>query len=209
MNSNDSKVFSESLRATYDMYGKSLSKPVADMYWNALVRFEIDVVLNALSSHVQNPDKGQYVPKPADLILAIEGSGQDRGMLAWSKVVDAIKRQGPHKSVTFDDPLIHAVITDMGGWIEINTVTDEELPFRAMAFEKLYKAKSVPGREVGHQSRLCGSSEAHNEREGYICPTPLLIGDAEKASLVYQTGSKSSNQQVTKMKSVGDLLKLT
>ncbi len=109
-----------------------------DIYWQVLKQYELEDVQNAFQSHIQNPDCGQFLPKPADIVRLIEGSGETKALLAWAKVERAVIQIGSYQSVVFDDPLIHAVIEDMGGWVKLCSMKNEQMPFYANEFQKRY-----------------------------------------------------------------------
>jgi hypothetical protein len=177
------------------LYGKPMSEQLIDIYWQALQAFSFREAFNA---HVRNPDTGQYLPKPADVVRYIEGSGITQALQAWSQVVRTIRSVGCYESVVFDDPIIHAVIEDMGGWLQLCKVTEKDLPFRAQEFEKRYQGYIV---HPPHQfpKQLAGLIESCNHLQGYPKEDPLLIGDIAQAHQIYQQGY-ASNGDVSPLK---------
>ncbi|MBR8748713.1 hypothetical protein IX317_000372 [Fusobacterium sp. DD29] len=64
-------------------------------------------------------------------------------LTAKKKIKDAIGLVGVYNSVAFDDPVIHLVIRDIGGWITLCKMDYEELEsFLKWDLPKLYKAYS-------------------------------------------------------------------
>lgn len=170
------------------MYGKSVSPGVLDLAFQALRRYELSDISRALSRHLNDPDAGQFAPKPADVVRNLDGSKETRAMLAWSKVEKAIRRVGSYQSVVFDDPIIHAVIQDMGGWCDLNKITEDETPFKAREFEKRYQGYALrPPSE--YPRTLSGIFEATNRLNGHKTQPPVLLGNKDRAVLVYQNGS--------------------
>ena len=49
-------------------YGTELNKMALKIYWDALREFEVDPVLEAIRSHIKDPENGRFMPKPADII---------------------------------------------------------------------------------------------------------------------------------------------
>jgi hypothetical protein len=170
-----------------ELHGKSISGALTEIYWQTLKEFEWQDVERAFQSHIHNPDCGQYFPKPADIVRFIEGNGETKALQAWAKVEHAIHQVGRYESLSFDDPLIHAVLEDMGGWIKLCSVTLDELPFRANEFQKRYMGFVIkkPNR---HPRYLCGIAEGENAKNGYAVKPPLLIGDPKKAEQVMISG---------------------
>ena len=111
--------FAKTLLAVADYYGKELSTGVVDLYWQGLREYDLDAVRRALWAHARNPDTGQFMPKIADVAKVMQGRTSDQAAVAWSKVDQAVRRVGTYQCVVFDDPVIHRVIADMGGWVHI------------------------------------------------------------------------------------------
>ena len=173
------------LAAAFAIYGRDVSPGIAELYWNALQRFDLEDIRKAISMHVQNPDNGQFVPKPADLIRCLEGTSGSAAMIAWSRVEKAIRHIGPYRTVVFDDPGIHAAISDMGGWISLNNVSLDELPFIAKEFEKRYQGYKMQGGPREYPRELIGIAQAENEQAGRNVESPVLIGERGKAEKLY------------------------
>lgn len=202
MQDDESTKFADLLTAAMAYYGKEASKFMLSIFWDALKRFEFDEVSRALSLHAQNPDNGQWSPKVADIVKMIEGSTQTQGMKAWAKVNAAIGSVGKMQSVVFDDPLIHAVIAEMGGWYALCCSMAEEMPFKAREFEKRYQGYRVRREVPAFSPFLIGGHEADNRANGYPNRTkPILIGDPEKAQLVLERGIEQPSIRITDGKS--------
>lgn len=187
------EAFQLMLERTADMYGKGKPEPsLLRTYFEALKRFSLDDIRQGLSRHIGDPDQGQFMPKPADIIRNIDGNTQTQAELAWTKVDQAIRRVGPWQTVVFDDPIIHAVIADMGGWVHLCNVKTEEYPFRHNEFSKRYRGYS--GRDVVQAARkLIGITESENQQRNMAhTQAPVLIGDISKAKLLLETGLDST-----------------
>lgn len=179
--------FAEVWTQCWDFYGKSVTEGTLRLAFEALKRYELKDITIGLTRHMNDPDAGQFFPKPADVVRNIDGSKSSRAMLAWSKVDKAIRSVGHYRSVVFDDPIIHCVIADMGGWIGLNSITEEEMPFRAREFEKRYQGYVM--RPISEYPRkMIGVAEAHNSSKGHKVEPPVLIGDSNLAESVYRLG---------------------
>ncbi len=170
-----------------ELYGKNISSQLIDIYWQVLKKYELHDVQCAFQAHVKNPDCGQFFPKPADIVRFIEGSGETKALMAWAKVDRAIVQVGRYQSVVFDDPLIHVVIENMGGWVKLCAMNNEQMPFNANEFQKRYMGyvNKTPER---HPKYLFGLSECENNKNGYEIQPPILIGNTEKAIEVLKAG---------------------
>lgn len=197
MRTNDFDAFGQMLVAVGDLYGKTMSEFALGLYFNALKEFDLAAVRQAFDRYVKNPDSGQFMPKPADLIRMMQGSSLDASMAAWSKVDRAIRQVGTYASVVFDDPLIHRVIADMGGWVQLGTKSEDEWPFVQRDFQNFYKGYAHRNEKPEYDPVLIGLANQHNASEGYAKSPPKLIGDAMQAQQVMLGGTSTQLQVVS------------
>lgn len=188
MNAQDKNSFAEMMASLGEYYGKTVSQSLVSMYWQGLEKYDLTALREAFNRHVNNPDSGQYMPKIADVSRMLGGTSNDRALVAWSKVDKAVRHVGPYRSVAFDDPIIHRVIVEMGGWISLNEKKTDEWPFIAKEFENRYRGYAMRGETPEYQPFLTGISDAHNAKEGFKVEHPMLIGNAEKAQEVMRLG---------------------
>ncbi len=184
MKREDYEKFVSCLIGCAEISDKQLSKQAILIYWNALKHLEIAVVVDAFNRHIVNPDFGQFMPKPADIIKLCSGSNHDSAMLAWSVVLVSIKTIGRYDSVVFDDRATMSVIREMGGWVAICKVDNDELPFKANEFQSRYKSYKTMGRSDSPR-KLIGVCESTNSSNGKLVSPPRLIGDIEKAKQIF------------------------
>ena len=199
MTNDDKREFWALLKGVHEFYKTDVSNFAAQVWWNACQGFSLEQVSKAFSAHLVDPKSGQFLPKPADIVKALSGTHEDRSLLAWGKVFDAMQRVGQYTSVAFDDQIIHAVISDLGGWPKLCAVTTDELPFVQKRFCDMHAAYGRSGGQMAYQRYLPGVHEVQNNALGYgkrIAP-PVLIGDAAKAQLVIENGSATGKTQFT------------
>lgn len=189
MDEQDKPAFAELLRGVSDFYGRDLSAFALGVWWEAMRPFEFAAVRMAMSRHVMNPDTGQFMPKPADVVRMLGGTTQDGALRAWAKVDRAVRVVGTWASVAFDDALIHRVLHDMGGWVGLSTKTEDEWPFVAREFENRYRGYAMRGERPDYPAVLIGMAEADCARRGFPADPPRLVGDAEAARRVMQGGT--------------------
>ncbi len=170
-----------------EIYGKAFTAVTIETYWNVLQSFEFAAVKQAVYLHLGNVDTGKYLPKPADLILAIQGSSATQALQAWSKVIKAAQQVGSYTSLAFDDALIHVVIQEMGGWQNLCKIEVKQLPFIAREFQERYRGYVIKNPK-SYPKYLVGLIESQNRSYGYLYPPPLLFGDQAKAQRVITTG---------------------
>lgn len=191
--------FVEILDAVAEQYGKTLSDGVKALYWQALNGYDLAAVREALSRHIKNPDSGMFMPKIADVIRMMQGSTQDSALSAWAKVDQAVRRVGTYNSVIFDDPLIHKVLHDMGGWMGLAQKSEDDWPFVAKEFENRYRGFKARN-EVGVYPRvMIGVFEASNGKQGFKSQPPILIGNKESAMQVAKGGSDKPSLQFSEV----------
>lgn len=202
MQSDDSKQFRRLLEGVFDFYGKSLSEFTLSVWWEAMRPFEFVAVKDALNRHAVNPDNGQFLPKPADVVKLLQGSSLDSALMAWAKVDRAVRQVGPYSSVVFDDPIIHRVIADMGGWVAFGNVTEEEWPFKAKEFENRYRGYRMRP-QLDYPRRLIGIEEAENGRQGFNQDGRItMVGDREKCEAVAAGGTDQPLLGFTELKAI-------
>lgn len=202
MRTEDREAFAELLSQALGFYGQTVSPFALGVWWQACQGVELSQVRRALTAHAMDPERGQWAPKPADIVRQLKGTQADRSLIAWGKVMDAIKRVGAYQSVVFDDGAINAAIEDMGGWPNTCRTKEDELPFLQRRFTDLHRAYSARP-DAAFPSRLMGEHEAQNRQLGFPVRSPVLIGDAEKAQQVERLGSVGSKTAIT----AGDAVK--
>ena len=189
--------FLELMNGVGEYYGKAISDTLLDIYLDGLKQYDYQDLSRAIKLHLSNPDGGQFFPKIADITRHIGGGNQDKALVAWSKVDKAVRTVGSHRSIVFDDPVIHAVIQDMGGWIDFGMCDLSEWPFRQNEFIKRYKGFMDRG-GVGkdYPAKFLGSADMHNRQLGLVDNgrETVLIGDHSKAMDVLKLGGDSSKK---------------
>ncbi len=189
MTESDFDAFSKLIQATAEYFGKPLTGGVIGIYWQGLRDLEISELRAALNAHVQNPDVGQFMPKIADIRRMVSGTTQDSALVAWSKVDRAIRYVGTYADVVFDDPIIHRVIRDMGGWTTFGSKREDEWPFVAKEFENRYRGYRMRGEVPPYEPVLIGIAGAHNRKSGFDLEPPRLIGDPNRCERVLRGGT--------------------
>jgi hypothetical protein len=194
--------FLTTLTALSEMYKHELSDPLIELYWRGLVPYSIEGVEDAAARYMASPDDIQRMPRPGDLIRIMGGTTKDAALLAWTKVDRAVREVGTWYSVVFDDPTIHRVISDMGGWTRFEVTNDKEWPHVGREFENRYRALAMNRVESAYPSKLIGTGEAYNSQHGFEIAPPRVIGDVERARLTYAGGSR----EAIEMKSAAQLV---
>lgn len=163
MTDSDKMEFARLLMAAGEMYGKEISKELKRMYFDALRDLSIEQVSAALNAHINNPDAGQYFPKPADLRRNLIGTAKQqaaeidgRAAIAWADICQKIIRVGSYGKLQLEDKQALATVQAMGGWKQLCSSTTDELVWRQKEFLRMYETfertpvellpASLPGR---------------------------------------------------------------
>jgi hypothetical protein len=201
MKANDKQAFAQYMMGIGEIYNQNVSKQKVSLYWQLLSQYAWEDVKTALDAYMLNPDNGQFMPKPADIIKWLSGNTQDQALVAWTKVANAISHVGPYQTVVFDDAKIHVVLADMGGWIKFESLTLDAQPFVAKEFQVRYQ-QYVRRPPTTYPKKLVGKTEGQNMIHGFPIPKPVLIGDQDLAEKVYLSGADNVKQ----MKAIENLL---
>jgi hypothetical protein len=193
LQNNDLENFSKLIETVFLIYGKDVDS-VIDIYFNALSGYTFEKVKDALSKYIKNPDTGTYLPKPSDIIKILEGDSRQRSLAAWDKAFKSISRYGCNVSVIFDDEIIHAVISDMGGWISFCMEPNESnKKFIEKEFCRRYEYY-LNGWSVKYPKILYGILDTQNSSNGYKSNYLEIVGDKNKALEIY---GKQTNEGET------------
>lgn len=207
MNDQDKRAFKELITSVLAFYRQDASTFALQVWWAACEHYDMEQVRKALNAHAVDPERGQFCPKPADVVKALQGTKTDRARMAWGKAFDAMQRVGAYQSVAFDDPVIHAVIEDLGGWTKLCRSDLNELSYLEHRFCEAYRAYS--GRpDLSYPAKLIGEFESINRHEGRKVAPPVLIGNPQKAADVLRLGGSGSKTQFTLASDVVPVLQI-
>lgn len=174
-----------------------LSPTSLKLWFNAMKPFTVAAFEAALQNHILEPERGRFMPQPADLMAFLEGTSSDRGNLAWTKLETAVQRVGTYASVVFDDALIHRVVADMGGWMEFGRKTTDAWPFVKNEFVKRYRDYASRRASPDYQPVLVGILEAGNGQTGQVhTAPPMFVGDPHLCRLVMERGVREDLVQI-------------
>ena len=100
----------------------------------------------------------------------------DRALLAWGRVLAAIREHSGYRTVTFDDPLIMATIREIGGWVALCDQDTEQLSWTKKEFVKTYGAHTNLGTISSTAvAALPGILAQDASRKGFEPPKPIRI----------------------------------
>lgn len=198
MRESDFDEFVQMLSAESEIRGaKPMSEGALLLWWQRLSRFELGQVRRALERHAADAERGRFMPQPADLIWFLEGSATDKAAVAWGKAIDAASRVGAYTDVVFDDPVIHAVIEDLGGWPRFCRTETKDLSYQQHRFQQSYTAYADKG--AFDYPRMLPADRSPDEmyaRRGLRPPRPALIGDVAQCHEVASGGRLGGKSKI-------------
>lgn len=163
MKNEDKRAFFDLMMAAGEVYGREVTQPMAAIYFSALANVSIEQVQEAMMAHMQNPDSGQFFPKPADLIKQMTGTTkqqdaaiEDKAAIAWACIERDIRRIGSYGTLKLDDKQALATVKAMGGWQSICQTETSKMEWKRKEFIRMYETfermplealpSSLPGR---------------------------------------------------------------
>ena len=186
MTDDDIDRFGRLISDALGFYGQTVTTFGLGVWWQACQRFELELVAKALTAHAMDPDRGQWAPKPADLVRQLHGTSTDRSLIAWGKVMDAMQRVGAYASVDFGDRATHCAIEDMGGWAKLCRSSLDELQFVQKRFCDAHRAYGLRGEALRDVAYLIGAHEAENRVAGRRAQEPVRLGAAPAVARIAQ-----------------------
>jgi len=189
MNERDQTEFAKMMVGLAEYYAKPLTEVVLGIYWQALRHHDLAAVRDAIHRHIRNPDNGQWMPKVADIERLASGSTESKALVAWTKVDRAMSHVGPWRDLVFDDPIIHRVLFDMGGWILLSAKTEKDWPFLAKEFMTRYRGYVTKGTLPDYTPVITGMANLSNSASGQREEPPILFGQQAQCQAVMTGGT--------------------
>lgn len=200
MKPHDRDEFAALVAAAMAYYKQETTPYLLEVWWQGCQPFALEQVSKALTAHATDPDKGQFAPKVADMVRLLDGTKTDRSQLAWGKAFAAMSDVGAYQDVVFDDPAIHAAITDIGGWQKACRTETKELGYLQHRFCESYRAYA--SRTGYDYPRVLAGDRSPDEiwaKKGLPPPKPVVVGDIEKARVVYANGGGAAKSIAKRM----------
>lgn len=145
MRPNEQPEFVAYITQVLGFYRQDVSEFSIGIWWEACRPFDMEQVRRSLTAHALHPEKGQFPPRPADLVRELAGTFTDRALLAWGRVSRAMTEVGAYASVDFADPVIHATVRELGGWAAICRVPNDEQQFLQKRFCDFFRTYTTRG----------------------------------------------------------------
>ena len=158
MDKHNEEEFKQLLAGICDVHGKQLSAAGLKIYWHTLKPYPFDKVVSAIMAHEADPDCGQYMPKPADIIAQINGRTKqadtlfkERALYYWSIIQGSLHKG--YQALQIDDPDAIEAMRRIGGLNSLAMDKTDHLVYRQNAFVDAYVT-------IKHSARLIGNNPA-------------------------------------------------
>lgn len=143
----DRKRFLAELLAVHGLYDKALTEIQIRLWCDTLAGQDTDAVCRALQAHVADTDRGQFCPKPADILRVIRGTSTDAALVAWQDVLSQARRIGRAGVPTLTDAQ-RAGLDGIGGWARLCNSDESEHGFIQREFVANYGAAASQERRA-------------------------------------------------------------
>ena len=172
----DKEKFKGFMMTIGELFDKNLSKELLDIYWQILEPFNDEQCEKAFKKVLATV---KFFPKPTDFLECLQEGAPH--MLAWERAFKALKETGPYMTAQFTDKAINLTIELMGGWPEFCTMENDQIKWKQIEFEKIYKGVCDKGKFPDH---LPGIFEQENLKKGIAGEGPaVMIGNTGRKSI--------------------------
>lgn len=136
MQDKDRLSFGHLMAGMGEIYGPATEAKI-QIYWGVLLDFDIEEISKAVAVILRSRPTASF-PKPAEIIQAIQGTDENKALVALTEFEEAMRRDGGYRDCPIVDPVMLRVINRMGGWW--NCCMDHDWRFRRNEFKKLYES---------------------------------------------------------------------
>lgn len=139
MTPNQKPAFFALLADVHAFYRRDFSDFAGRVWWEAMKRFDLEQVSQAMSAHCINPDGGQFMPMPADLVGLLGGNAKDQAFKEWAKAEIAFSGSALREPL---DDISLQIIDEMGGVRRMGQMNVDQMRFVAKDFMDRYVTRS-------------------------------------------------------------------
>lgn len=162
-----------------EYYDADLPEGTLSLWEAGLKKFSPDEIKTAFGVWINREDR---MPKISNIVQILNGSDEDLALAALVKVEEGMRLHGGYATVVFDDPVIHAVIGQLGGWIRLCSLTEEKFVWWKKDFLERYRHHLRTGLRLEDVSpKLFGIFDQANLPLRMKAQKPAVIGDFKKA----------------------------
>lgn len=136
---NDLDRFADLIHGTAEMFGKTLPQRAIGIWWQAMQRYEFSTVEAAIGAHLVDPERGRWMPTPADVVAQVDKhnpDGRPDANEAWAML-------------SFDESQSFAWTTEMQSAFGLALSVMPDRTAARMAFREAYEREVVQARAKG------------------------------------------------------------
>lgn len=134
--------------SAYSFYDKNLTELHLKIWDSALKGYEPEEVERAFQAHVKDTQRGHWLPKPADIILRLEGDVNERALDSFGRVL-RIATAGGFGAEELDD-VERKALAVLGGLSAVQRTDESENSFLQKRYVDAYKAYAARKQREEH-----------------------------------------------------------
>jgi len=141
MDDSDKKEFAVLFYGTGELYDKSVTKNLLQLYFNALQNYSIEEITAGVSAHALDPKHGTFFPKPADIVRHLQTgnlSTGEKAELAWAQITGKIRSSGVYGKLDIDDKQALAALRSFISWKELCMMDVTKMTWAKKEFMSMY-----------------------------------------------------------------------
>lgn len=141
MNVQDKGHFQSIMIGAGELYSKEITKPLLQIYFQALQSYTIEQVSSAFTAHMVDTKHGTFMPKPADLVRLIDKdkpNPEDKARISWIAVANSFSGFYPD-GFKLEDKIAAAALQSIGGRSAVGRCDASKMGFLERQFIDSYK----------------------------------------------------------------------
>jgi hypothetical protein len=139
MTPDDRRRLVTAVTAIYAYYERQVSDLHLQFWLEDLGGFPIEAVERAMVAHRKDPERGQFLPKTADIIRQLQGDSTQRAALAWGEALECAKAGGSGYARL--PAATRAAVESIGGMLALRRADDSQVAFLQRQFVAAHKAE--------------------------------------------------------------------
>ncbi|MCP4394856.1 MAG: hypothetical protein GY804_11420 [Alphaproteobacteria bacterium] len=141
MNNSDKSAFAELMVGNGEIYNKTVSKSLMQIYFDALTDYSIEDVKKGFGKHSLDAKHGSFFPKPADIVRHLQTgqlSTEEKAELAWGQITYELRKTGSYGNLELDDKQALAALRSFTSWKEFCAMDVTKLTWAKKEFMSMY-----------------------------------------------------------------------
>lgn len=112
----------------YGFYREPVSEFALSVWCEAMKPYPLAAVRRAVTAHATDPQRGQFCPKPADVIRHLRGTAQEDALVAWQRLLRMARDYGRNHSPNLSEAE-RLALDGIGGWQRLCNSDESEHGF--------------------------------------------------------------------------------